>query len=125
MYVLIQYNKKTTWRNEEIKLETGQIVDAFVNTEMKQLHWMSPSVIGVLDTTNPFDPTFKSLKAKEKTLSKEIIIEKTVFLIVDVLVRLFVTTYKDQDWKFCHDYRCHPNYVQIPNVDQIPVLAIL
>ncbi|CAH1769421.1 19_t:CDS:2, partial [Entrophospora sp. SA101] len=30
-------NKKTTWRNDEIKLKTSQIVDAFVNTELKQL----------------------------------------------------------------------------------------
>ncbi|CAJ0846174.1 11377_t:CDS:2, partial [Entrophospora sp. SA101] len=43
---------------------------------------MSPSVIGTLDITNPFNPIFKRLKAEERTFFKEIIIENTVASIV-------------------------------------------
>jgi len=52
-------------------------------------------VIGVLDTTDAFDPMFKKLSYNDKMYYKAVSIEENVFSIVDKLVQIFIAMYKD------------------------------
>ncbi|RIB23890.1 hypothetical protein C2G38_2032325 [Gigaspora rosea] len=87
--------------DERQKLE--QVVNAFVKTKLGSLHFSSPSVIGVLDTTNSKDPTFSLLNSESRSYFKKITIEDTVFSIADKLAQKFVNTYKNENWEFCND----------------------
>ncbi|CAG8702033.1 2119_t:CDS:2, partial [Racocetra fulgida] len=68
--------KQASWMSKDKQHKIEQVVDAFTKTKLERLHFTSPSVIGVLDTTNSHDPTF---------------------------IQLFVKTYKNETWEFCHD----------------------
>ncbi|CAG8764289.1 1666_t:CDS:2, partial [Racocetra persica] len=95
--------KQASWMSKDKQHKIEQVVDAFTKTKLERLHFTSPSVIGVLDTTNSHDPTFSLLSSKDRTYFKKVMIDDTVFSIVDKLVQLFVKTYKNETWEFCHD----------------------
>ncbi|CAG8662009.1 1704_t:CDS:2 [Ambispora gerdemannii] len=95
--------KQASWMSKDEQHKVKQVVDAFIKTKLERLHFTSPSVIGVLDTTNSHDPTFSLLSSKDRTYFKKVMIEDTVFSIVDKLVQFFVKTYKNINWEFCHD----------------------
>ncbi|GBB84571.1 hypothetical protein RclHR1_11130008 [Rhizophagus clarus] len=80
-----------------------QVVLSFANTRLDHLHCTSPSIIGVLDTTDPLDPTFRLLDSNSQIYFQSVPIENNVFSIVDKLIQIFINKYKNESWKFCHD----------------------
>ncbi|CAG8578124.1 9815_t:CDS:2, partial [Racocetra fulgida] len=50
--------RRASWISKDGQHKIEQVVDAFIKTKVERLHFTSPSVIGVFDTTNSHDPTF-------------------------------------------------------------------
>ncbi|CAG8450476.1 122_t:CDS:2 [Scutellospora calospora] len=93
--IMQEMMNKTKWTNKEDRYKTENVVNTFVNTSLNYLYWMSSSVIGILDTTNPFDATFKLLKF-DKRLG---VCYKFSFMVPKNL--LFQTTQEDNVYVKC------------------------